>query len=184
MWFFNCFHKFSFSNPWEQFLNIYQGIMLPSLPVSILYGIITLLSLACMPYLINFCSCILNWYSPFQYHLPSTPWTPPAPSHWSPCSFYSGRPSWSVLLYCTLHVLLYVGHCLGWCIPPQYLHGFHCVVSCTGALILSSFAFFDILILSNCFGSVNVLSSAALALCTSTLIAHAHIPPLVMWSSF
>ena len=52
---------------------------------------------------IKFCSCILNWYLPFQYHLLCIAETPLAPSHWPPCSFYCGRPSKSVLLCCTPH---------------------------------------------------------------------------------
>ena len=96
---------------------------------------------------------------------------------------------WQTFLKCptllqSTHILLYTGHCLGWWIPLQYMHGCQCVVQCTGAIILSSFAFFDILILSNCFDSVNVFNTVAWALCTSPLLAHAYTPLLVMWSSF
>ena len=81
--------------------------MLPSLPVSILYGIVILLSPACISNLavsINqFGSCIQNWYSPFQSCLHCTPETCLAPSHWPPCSFYCGRPVWSVPACCTPH---------------------------------------------------------------------------------
>ena len=72
---------------------------------------------------------------------------------------------WQTFLKCptlphSAHVLPYTGHCLSWWISPQYLHGCHCVVLCTGALVLSSFALFDILILWNCLESVNVFSTA------------------------
>ena len=95
---------------------------------------------------------------------------------------------WQTFLKCptlphSAHILPYTGHCLGWWISPQYLHGCLCVVWCTGALVLSSFAFFDSLILSICFDSIKVFSTAAWALCTSTLLVHANMSPLVMLSS-
>ena len=38
--------------------------------------------------------------------------------------------------------------------------------------------------MSNCLDSVIVLNTATLALCTSTLLAHANTPPLVICSLF
>ena len=99
-------------------------------------------------------------------------------------------PTWQTLWKCpillhSVHILPYTGHCLGRCVPPQYLHGCHCMLLwCINVFVLLSFTLLDILILSNWPDSVNVFNTATWALCTSTLLAHANLSPLVMWSSF
>ena len=168
---------------------MYQGIMLLSLPASILYGIITLLSHVCVSNLAVSIDQFLFMYTGLILTISIS------------SSLYSWDTSCSISLTTLLlllwqtflkhptlphsvHVLPYAGHCLGWWIPPQYLHGCHCVVWFTGTLVLLSFVFFDSLILSNSFDSVNAFNTAGWALCTSTLLAQANTPPLVMWSLF
>ena len=112
-----------FSYPWEQFLNIYQGIIFPSLPVSILYGITMLL----LPKHISNLVFNIDWFLLMHTELILTI------SRSS--SVYSCDISYSIslttlffllwhtfqkcpILLHSVHALLYTGHCLGWWIPP------------------------------------------------------------------
>ena len=74
-----------------------------------------------------------------------------------------------------------LGTALAGGLPHSTSHGCHCVAQFTGALALLSLALSDTLILSNCLDSVNESHITAWALCVSTLLAHAHTPPLVMY---
>ena len=130
----------------NNFLNIYQGIMLPSLPVSILYDIITLLSPACISNLVVSIDQFLFMHSELilTISISSSLYS------WDTTSSMSLTTLFLLLQQTSLkcptlphsaHILPYAGQCLGWLIPPQHLHGCHCVVQCTGALILLSFTF-------------------------------------------
>ena len=147
----------------NNFLNMYQGIMLPSLPVSILYRTAILLLPVCVSNLavsinqflfmyteliltVSISSCLYSTYTSYSISLTTLLLL-----------------LWQTFLKCptllpSAHILLYAGHCLGWWIPPQYLHSCHCVVWFTGTLGLSSFAFYDI------------FNTATWALCASTLL--------------
>ena len=153
----------------NNFLNMYHGIMLPSLPVSILNGIVILL----LPVHISNLVVSINWLLFLYTELILT------------ISISSLLYSWDISCSITLttlllllqqtflkcptllhsvHILPYAGQCLSWCVSPQDLYGCHCVVWFTGALALSSFVFFDIFTLSNFLDSVNVFNTAVWAL--------------------
>ena len=183
---FDSFWELRFSYPWVQFLNIYHGIMLLSLPVSISYSIIVLL----LPMHVSNLVVSIDQFLFMHTELILTISIPTSLYSWD-TSCYISLTTMLLLLQQTFqkcpslphsaHILPYAGHCLGWWIPPQYLHDCCNVVWCTGVLVLSSFTFLNILILSNCLDSVNVFDTAAWALCTSTLLAHVNTLPLVMW---
>ena len=89
-----------------------------------------------------------------------------------------------ILLH-SMHFLPYAGHCLGECVPPQFLHGCHCLLLwCINVFVLLSFTLLNSFILSNCLDSVNVFNTVTWSPCTSTLLGHANTPPLVIWSLF
>ena len=174
----------------NNFLNMYHGIMLPSLPMSILYGTVILLSPAHISNLAVSIDRFLFIYTEIIILIVSIS---PLLYSWDiSCSISFTTLIvllWQTFLKCpTLlyptHVLPYAGHYLSWCTPPQYLHGCCCMVQLTGALALPSFVFLYICTLSNCLDLVRVFSTTAWALYTSTFLAHTSIPPLVMWSSF
>ena len=163
----------------NNFLNMCQGIMLPSLPVSILYGTVSLLlpahvanSEVHIDQFLYICteSILTVSISPLL-----SVGTSLAPFCLFLYFFCCSIPSWNAPSCHTphTHILPYTEHCLSWCNPPQYLHGCHCDVQPTGALVVSSFAFFDTFILLNCLDSVSIFKTAACALCASTLFAQA-----------
>ena len=146
----------------NNFLNIYQGIIFPSLPVSILNGIIMLL----LPMHVSNLAVSFNQFLLRQTELIllvsrfSSVY-----SHDTSCSI-SLTTLFFLLLWQTLwkcpillhfmHTLPYAGHCLGWWMPLQYLQGCCGVVWCNGVLALFSFNFLDSFILSNCLDSINM----------------------------
>ena len=164
MWFLMVFVSWDSITPGNNFLNICQGIIFPSLPVYILYGIIMLL----LPIHISNLAVIIN-----QFLLKHTelilfwdcllyiPVTLLVPFHWPPSS-YCGKSSGSVQFYCTpcmpCHML---GIALAGGSPPQYLQGCHGVLWSTCVLALFSFTFLDIFIWSNYFDSINIFNTAA-----------------------
>ena len=189
MWFLMVFMSWDSVTLRKNFLNIYQGIIFPSLPVSILYGITMLLlhmhicnlAVSIDQFLVKHTELILTI------------------SRLS--SVYSCDTSLSISLTILFFLLQQTfGKCLNfiaicahlaihWALPwlvdpPQYLHGCRSVLWCTDVLALFSFTFLDSFISSNCIDSINVFNTAAWALCASTLLAHASTPPLVIQSSF
>ena len=170
----------------NSFLNIYSGIMLPSLPISILYGISTVV----LPTCISRCAVISNRFL-FRYteliltvSIPSSwgSWhTSPFPTHALHGLSYSCIPSWSGLfshIWCKFFHR--AGHCLGAWLPPQYLHGCFWYTGCVVSLSWLPFGFWAILILSNFCDSVILFNMAACAHCTSTLLAHANTSLIVV----
>ena len=165
-----------------------NGIMLPLLLLSILYGITILLAPACISnsavnddqFLFKCTESILTVsISPSLYPCGTS----------SSSSFHAqSLLLWHTFLKClvlpqTAHIFPYTGYCLSTFTPPQYQHGHHCDVRSSGPLVLPSFGFFTIFTLSNCLDSVIVFKTAVWVLCASTLFAQASMPPLVMWSS-
>ena len=169
------------------FLNNYSGMMLPSLPVSILYGIFTMSSPACISkYAVINDQFLFKW---IELILTVSIW----PSCIS-CSTLtsSSCTTWSLLLLHTflkwsvfphlVHILPYAGHHHGMWTPLQYLHGCQCPVAPVICLIWLSFDFWATLILLNWHYSIMSFSTAACAHCASTLLTHANTPFLVVCS--
>ena len=174
----------------DNFLNIYQGIIFRSLFVSILYSI-TMLLLS---------TDVFNFAVSTEWLLLKHTELILAISRSSSvfscvtsCSIslttqlfllHHTLPKCPILLH-SVHILPYTQHCLGRCVPPQYLHGCHGVLLwCIGIFVLLSMTFLGTSFLSKCLDSVIVFNTAAWALCASTLLAHSNTPPLVIWSSF
>ena len=121
--------------------------MLPSFPVSILHGTVILLLPVCIS---NFAVSI-NRFLFICTDLILTVSISPLLYSWDISSSISFIALlllvWQTFLKCPIslhpaHVLSYARHCLGWCIPPQYLHGCHCVVWLEQCLVLCSFLIF------------------------------------------
>ena len=128
---FNGLFELSFCNVFKSLLNMYHSIMLLSLPISILYGIVTLLLPACISnsavnsdqfLLICTESILIVSILPLLYS-----------------SDVSSSISFTTLLLLLLHTFLkccilphpahifpYTGHCLSRCTLPQYWHGYCC----------------------------------------------------------
>ena len=167
----------SSSIPLNNFLNIYSGIKLPSLLVSILYGTSFVVSPTC----ISRCAVIGKWflltYNEFIFTVSiscfcssgtvstSTSWTA-----WSLLLLHTFL-KWPIFLH-PAHIFPYAGNCLGTWLLPQYLHGH---VWCAWHVVSMShlhFVFWTILTLSNFFDSVISLNMATCACCASILLAH------------
>ena len=184
----NSLFEFIFCNILNSLLSMCHGIMLPLLPVSILYRIIILLVPACISN-----SAINN--DQFLFRCTESILTVSILSLLYSLDISTSMSFtalslllWHTLLKCLVlpqpaHVFLYAGHCLSGCTPPQYWHGCCCDVQPTRALTLSSFGLKDIFTLSNCLDSVSVSHTAACTLYTPTLFAQASTPLLVKWSS-
>ena len=172
--------------PGNKFLNMYQGIMLPSLPVYILYGTVSLLSPV---HIYNF-AVNIDWFLfictestltvsilPLLY-----PWDISFHFIYCPAPF-AKADLLEVLHLATCHTHLAICWALSQLVySPTISTWLHCGVQPTGALVVSSFALFDIFILSNCLESVTMFKTAALALYTSTLFVQASTPPFVICS--
>ena len=134
----------------NNFLNIYQGIIFLSLPVSISYGITMLLLPMHIPNLVFSIGQFLLRHTELILTISRS------------SSVYSCDTSYSIslitllfllwqtfwkchILLHSIHVLPYAGHCLGWCVSLQYLHGCHCALCCIGILTLLSFTFWTVL---------------------------------------
>ena len=131
----------------NNFLNMYQGIMLPSLPVSILHGTVSLLSPAC----ISNDAISIDWFLFICRELILAVSLLPFLYSWDVSCSISFITLllllWQTFLKCptlphTAHILPYTGHCLSWCILPQYLPSCLCIVWLLGFLVVSSFVFF------------------------------------------
>ena len=102
----------------KSFLNVYSGIMFPSLPVSILYGISTVVS----PTFVSKCAVISDR---FLFKYTELILTVSISSSWGSCtiSISTSCTTQSLLLLhtflkwpvfpCPMHVFPYAGHCLG-----------------------------------------------------------------------
>ena len=149
------FLQLFFCNFFNRFLNMNNGMILYSLPVSILHGIT-------MVFLPDCISSFANNKDQFLFKwteliltvsiLPSLPFCAPlTSSSFTALSLLLWHTflKWPVLLQ-PVHVLSYVRHCLSASSPPQHLHEHHWSVVPGGHLVLSSFTFFTIFTLSNC----------------------------------
>ena len=184
MWFFMDFLSCSTVTFLNNFLNIYSGIMLLSLPVSYLYGISTMLLHAC----VSKCAVITNW---LLFKCTKSILTVSTSSSWDSCSVLTSTSSttWSHLLLHTflkwpisphpVHVFPYAGHCWGTWISLQYLHSHLWDIAFVFCLILLLFGFWATLILSNWHNSVISFNMAACGCCTPTLLALTNTPSLV-----
>ena len=123
-----------------------NGMMLPLLPVSILYGITMVLPPDHVP-----SSTINNDQFLFKCtELILTVSISPL-LHSCDSSFSSSLTAlplllWHTFLKCPVlpqptHILSYARHCLGTCTLAQYLDGCHCAFGSSGHLVLSSFGF-------------------------------------------
>ena len=138
--------------------------MLPSHPVSILYDIVILLLPACVSNLavsidqflfmyteliltISISSSLYSWRHLFLHLV----------DHPAPSTVVDLPEVFHLATLCTHLAICWA---LPWLadFPHSNLHGCHCMVLFTGSLALSSFAFSDALILSNCLDSVNVFN--------------------------
>ena len=137
--------------------------MFPSLPASILYGIIMLLLPTCISnFAVNIDLLLFRHTELILTILRSSS----VHSCYTSCSISLTTLFfllWQTFQKCPIllhlvHALPYAGHCLGWWIPPLYLQGCHGVVWCTDILSLSSFTLLDIFILSNFLDSVCILT--------------------------
>ena len=163
-------------------LNIYSGIKLPSLPVSILYGICTVFSVTCISRSAVISDCLLFKYTEFilNYSILPSSWDTSTSNSWTVQSFLLQHTflKWPNLLQLA-HVFPYAGHSLSGCIYPHYLHGWYgddlCVAFCP-AWCFSTFTWL------NLWESVMSLSIAACFLCASTLLAQISTFSLVVWT--
>ena len=171
-------------------MNIYQGIIFLSLPVSISYCITMLLLSTDVFNLAVSIEWLLLKHTEFILTISRSS---SVYSYVTSCSIslttllfllWHTLQKCAILLH-SMHVLPYAGHCLGGFVPPQYLHSCHGVLLwCIGIFVLFSLTFLDTFILSNCLDSVIVFNTATWALCTSTLLVHANTPQLFILSSF
>ena len=108
--------------------NMYSGMKLPSLPVSIVFGISNAVSPTCISK-----SAIISDHFLFKYNelilivSMSSPWDSGPISISTSCTMQflllmHAFLKCPVLLH-AVHVFPYAGHCLGVWPPPQYLHG-------------------------------------------------------------
>ena len=167
----------------NSFLNIYNGIMLPSLWVSILYGI----SVTVLPTCIFRCAVINDWFllRYIEFIL-----TVSISSSWG-SGITSTSTSWTVQFLLLMQTFLkwpiflqlvhdfpYAGHCLGAWLPPQYLHGCLWNAWCVVSISHLSLGFWTNLTLSNFCASGRLLNIAACALCASICLAHNNMSSL------
>ena len=161
--------------------------MLPSLPVSILYGI----SVTVLPTCIFRCAVIndlfLLRYIEFILTVSiSSSWGSGITStstSWTALLFLLMQTFWKLPIFLQLaHNFPYAGHCLGAWLPPQYLHG--CLWKAWHVVCISclSLDFQTNLTLSNFCVLERLLNIAACALCASIYLAHNNTSSLFVCS--
>ena len=176
----------SFVTSGNSFLKICMGIILPLLPMSILYGIFMLfLPADVFKLVVMMNQFVFNWT---EYTLTismsslALSCMVSCPTSCSALVFLLLQTvlKWPNLLH-SMHTLPYAGYCLGGCKLPQYLHACHAgVLDCAGLFGLSLHADLDTF-LSNSLDSVILFITAAWALCVPTLFAHVRTLPFVIW---
>ena len=130
----------------NKFLNMNNGMILPLLPISILYRITIVFLPDCVSSSAVSNDQILFKCTELILTLSISPSFHSCDSSISSSFTALSLLLWHTFLKCLIliqpaHVLLYARHCLSVYNLPQYLHGCHCAVGPGGCLVLPSFAF-------------------------------------------